>query len=56
MKNNDKLVLWTFSLLGLVVGFVIGYLILDSIVSGSILGAGLGLAFASSARAARSKK
>ena len=56
MKNNDKLTLGTFSLLGLIVGFVIGYLILDSLVSGAILGVGLGLAFAATTKAVRDKQ
>lgn len=56
MVNNDKLVLGTFSLLGLAVGFVIGYLTLDSVVSGVVLGVGLGLAFAAGTKAARGKK
>lgn len=56
MVNNDKLILGTFSLLGLVVGFVIGYLLLDSAVSGLILGVGLSLAFAASVKATRDEK
>lgn len=56
MTNNDKLILGTFSLLGIVVGFAIGYLVLDSVVSGLILAAGLGLAFGASAKAARKNK
>lgn len=55
MTNNDKLVLGTFSLLGLAVGFVIGYLVFDSVVSGVVLAVGLGLAFAAGTKAARGK-
>lgn len=55
MTSSDRLILGTFSLLGLVVGFVIGYLVLDSVVSGAVLAVGLGLAFAAGTKVARGK-
>lgn len=56
MTSSDRLILGTFSLLGLAVGFVIGYLVFDSVVSGVVLAVGLGLAFATGTKAARGKK
>lgn len=46
MTSNDRLILGTFSLLGLAVGLVIGYLVFDSVVSGVVLAVGMGLTFA----------